>query len=350
MTSPAFHRFLDLDETERTAWVARFLENSGSRALLYNCPFPILRAGEQPFTWLIDQFRRVKWLEGFPGRIRRPVVELIVTEGGRHGVRNRPQLLGELLEVAAACGFTEVAPSLRAWVRDGRYREDWYEIFGGRKAVRLITWSILIGWRETEGLIDSLMQDVERTDLGCAQLCFAELGRLAPGEAIERIPATFAWPELYRREVLLRFLVSLGPRQAVSPRYEAHWKRCIAEILGESQRDEAAFGQTLSEAGISYRHTSSIAYLWTEVGEGGLEIAITSPAYSSSPDHDLLEEAYARVRNAGDPEAAAVARKQVHALQKVEAEGMLQRGLARSFLPEKQWLEARRMFERAIGN
>jgi hypothetical protein len=301
------HPFFGLDESERVRWIASFLDNPAADAP-YGVAFPVLRAEEQPFSWLTDQFRRIQKVKDLPDRVRRPVVNLILTQAGRGLIRNRPQVLGELLEVVGACGFTdkEIVDTLRGWLQADLYEDAWYQVFGNAMSVRGRIWSLLIGWRQTDGMIDALRRDFPRSYLNCMQICFAELGRLSPGDAIERIPATFSWPEPYWREVLRRFFNSLGARQATAERYKPAWERCFAEIFWDRSKFilvEAPLGglfaQLLREVGIHFRYSGTVIHLWPiELGAPGLEIDVATYRFAASEElvasinRELVEAGY----------------------------------------------------------
>jgi hypothetical protein len=235
MDSPLYSAFVDLDELDRAHWLVRFFDWP-SAALrgsdLPNFPtFPTLRAGETADTWLCDQFKQVAQILGKQDRICRSVVLLITTEVRNYQVERRDQILGLLLEVAGACGFAEVAETLRGWARADDYRHASYRLGSETIPLRRTIWSLLIGWNKTEDLIPALRRDLSlRPELGSEALCFRELGRLSPGEAIELIPRIFGWPEPYWREALRAFLTDLGPDEAFSTAYLERWKSCFVKV------------------------------------------------------------------------------------------------------------------------
>lgn len=290
--NPPHHPFLDLDESERVQWIARLFDEPGADAP-YGVPFPVLRMDEQPFSWLVDQFRRVRRVKDMPDRVRRPVLALLLTEAGRQA-RHRAQVLGELLEVVGACELAErdVVEALRGWVRADLYADASYQVHGSRRSIRTKVWSLLIGWHQTEGLIDALRRDFPRFHLGCSQLCFAELGRLSPADAIERIPATFAWPEPYRQEALCRFFQALQPRQATAARYRAAWERCFTEIIWNpgkftfvDPQGQAPFVQLLWEVGIECYIDGTVVRLRPhELGAPALRIDVASSRQAASDE------------------------------------------------------------------
>ncbi len=291
--SPPTHPFLDLDESERVQWIARFLDEPGGDGP-YELPFPVLRREEPPFAWLTDQFRRVRRVADRPDRVRRPVLALLLTGAGSQ-VRNRAQVLGELLEVVGGCELAdrEVVEALRGWVRADLYADS-YQVRGNRRSVRAKVWSLLIGWHQTEGLVDALRRDFPRSQLDCAQLCFAELGRLAPADAIERIPAAFAWPEPYWREVLRGFFESLHPRQATAERYRLAWERCFAEVIWNPSKftfvdpqGPAPFVRLLQEVGIRYQLTATVVRLRPDE-PGALPLRIDVARFRRAASDDMV--------------------------------------------------------------
>ena len=110
--------------------------------------------------------------------------------------------------------------------------------------------------------MEYLERDLSSRAEGSEQLCFAELGRLAPAAAIRRTPEILAWPEPYWRETLHGFLSRLGAREILSKAYTEAWTECLAEIhfdsgkLGLLTGGRAPLGDLLLEVGILYdRHS-----------------------------------------------------------------------------------------------
>src|SRR5882757_6134742 len=115
MTASTLHPFLDLEETDRTRWLAALFDVPGAPPP-YGVRYPVLRAGESPYTWLCDQLQRAQAVQGARDRIRRSVVEILRTGAIRETVKDRVQILGQLLEVAGTCGFQEdLEETLRGW-------------------------------------------------------------------------------------------------------------------------------------------------------------------------------------------------------------------------------------------
>jgi hypothetical protein len=258
----SLHRFVEIeDDLDRTSWLAAFFDVPGTPPPL-GVRYPLLRAGESPYTWLCDQFRRAQARAGMRARIRRSVVEILVTEANREPVRDRAQVLGQMLEVAGTCGFTAITGTLHGWVKADAYRDSSYQLGTNAIPLRRTIWAILISWRKTHGLRKALTRDFARPRLGSQQLCFAELGRLAPPEAIRRIPKILDWPEPYWREALYDFLSRLGAREALSSDHEKAWTECLGEILFYQYKSDLLMGtpaplqEVLQEVGLCFDRRS----------------------------------------------------------------------------------------------
>jgi len=270
----------ELDETELAPWLAAFFDAPASLAAPYGYRVPLLRAGESPYTWLRDQFRRVQGRRGLPGKIRRSVVEVIRSTAARGPVEAPQQVLGLLLEVAGSCGFSEISEILRGWVQNDFYRTETYRLQRQEITLRRIAWNLLIAWHKTEGLEDELSRDLERPDLDCEALCFGELGRLDSQQAIARIPKLLELPEPYWREALWNFLSTLGAEQAVTANYREGWGECFAAIVWDTVRadhlqEESSFKEVLGEAGIRCWVEHTVVHLRV-VGSGvkGLDLDV----------------------------------------------------------------------------
>jgi hypothetical protein len=256
------HQFFNLDETDRTHWIAALFDAPGTPPP-YGIRYPIIRSGETPYTWLCDQFRKAQEITGLQDRIRSSVVEILVTEAAREPVRERAQVLGQLLEVAGTCGFvTPIDDLLSGWIRADAYARDRYHLGSHTIPVRQTVWSILIAWRKTEKLKRYLLRDFSRPDLGSQNICFAEMGRLAPEEGIRHIPDILDWPEPYWREALYSFLSSLGARAALAADLREAWTDCFGDILFNQYKtamligDMAPLRGVLLEVGILFDPSS----------------------------------------------------------------------------------------------
>ncbi|MDP9119910.1 MAG: hypothetical protein M3O15_00835 [Acidobacteriota bacterium] len=264
-----YHRFLDIvEEMDRQRWLVSLLDAPGS-APPDDVRFPTLRAGLSKSDWLRDQFQSVTGLPGLQDRIRRPVVNLLTTECEGALVRDRAQILGSLLEIAGGCGFTEVGDKLWHWTTADAYAEASYRLSGQRIPLRRTVWEILIAWGRTRDLTRYLLRDLDRPELDCAQLCFAELARNAPAEALSRIPTVLVWPIPYWREILRTFFSSLGARQALAAEFHEAWRKCFKEIVWNTalfqllEPASSETGATLPSAGA---RSFSLLNLLHEVG------------------------------------------------------------------------------------
>jgi hypothetical protein len=289
----ALHPFIDLAETDRTRWLAALFDLPGSPPP-YGVRYPMLRAGESPYSWLCDQFRRAGEIQGARDRIRRSVVEILRTGALRETVRDRAQVLGQLLEVAGTCGFQdELEETLRGWISTNAYALDSYRLDMETVPLRRTVWAILIAWRGTKELVKFLKRDFSSGVGGSAQLCFAELGRLVPDSAIRRIPEILSWPEPYWRETLHGFLSQLGARAVLSRAHKAAWTDCVADIYFDSGKldlltgDPAPLGEVLGEAGIFYDRRAGSFGTLSLIGNPAVHIKIDSAPVKKSWDEDL---------------------------------------------------------------
>ena len=289
----ALHPFIDLAETDRTRWLAALFDLPGSPPP-YGVRYPVLRAGESPYTWLCDQFRRAEDVQGARDRIRRSVVEILRTGALRETVRDRAQVLGQLLEVAGACGFQDdLEETLRGWIRNDAYARDCYRLDMETVPLRRTVWAILIAWRGTKRMVEFLKRDFSSRAKGSEQLCFAELGRLVPDSAIRRIHEILDWPEPYWRETLYGFLSQLGARVVLSRAHKPAWTDCIADIYYDTNKldlltgDPAPLREVLGEAGIFYDPHSGPFGTLSMVGNPAVHIKIDSAPVKKSWDNDL---------------------------------------------------------------
>jgi hypothetical protein len=292
------HPFLDLDDPDRSHWLASFFDTSSAAESAYGVDFPILRVDEDPSTWLSDQYLSLPDRRDLQNLIRRSVVELIETEARREDLTDRAQVLGLLLNVVNRCGFLEIAEILRGWIRTDLYHDSSYRRRGERTPIRRTVWSILIGWRQTESLLGYLKRDLPLPELGSAALCFRELGRLSPGDAIRYIPDVITWPPAYWPEILGGFLSEVGAVEAIATAYSDSWKACVAGIL-ESPNRAAALLAPLRD-GVCGTLTRLFADNGIElrlVGES-FELGLTSAKYRSAPISGPIPESWKKAANA----------------------------------------------------
>ena len=222
------------------------------------------------------------------------MVEILRTGAVRETVKDRAQILGQLLEVAGTCGFQEdLEETLRGWVRDDAYATGSYRL--GRQSIplRRTVWAILIAWRGTKGLVEFLDRDLSSRVEGSEQLCFVELGRLVPDEAIRRIPEILNWPEPYWRETLHGFLSLLGARGILSPAYTTAWTDCLAMIHFNQSKlklligDPAPLREVLLAVGIFYDLRSGPFGTLSAVSDPGTHIEIDRAPVEKSWDDEL---------------------------------------------------------------
>jgi hypothetical protein len=266
--APPLHPFLDLEETDRTRWLAALFDAPATPPP-YGVRYPVLRAGESPYSWLRDQFQKAEPVRGARDRIRRSVVEILRTGAARESVRDRAQVLGQLLEVAGACGFQEdLEATLQGWVRDDAYAGASYRLGGQRVPLRRTVWAVLIAWHATDALVPFLHRDLSSRAEGSELLCFVELGRLAPDDAIRRIPGILDAPEPYWREALHGFLSLRRARETLAGGHAEAWTECLADIHFDRGKldlltgDRAPLQEVLLEAGIFYdRHSGPFGTL-----------------------------------------------------------------------------------------
>jgi hypothetical protein len=262
------HAFFDLEAIDRAEWLARFCDDPRPAGSAFEVPFPRLRRDETPHSWLIDQFRRWGRQPGLRDRVRKSVVRLITSKALPHDLAHPSQAVGELLQVASACGFLDIAEPLKGWIRGdvsfeplasrGIDLETTYNIAAQKITLRRIVWSLLIGWHCAGDLRDYLERDLTQLlenarrlsedltlavpkgrDLArqggdCALLLFRELGRLDPAAAITRIPSLLRWPRAYWRDAFGQFVTDLTPRVLITATYHDAWGRCFGEILYDS--------------------------------------------------------------------------------------------------------------------
>lgn len=250
------HPYLALPVRDRATWIAHLCDWPPlTTAAPFEVPWPSLRPGEPVHAWLIEEFRRLGEEPGARDRMRRSVCHLLATRAAGEELRDRNQVVGELLEVAGYCNFREIVEDLRGWIRADPRRaaaardlDAEYRFGGGRVTLRETIWSILISWRRTEDLLHCLRRDLDRPEQGCQALCFGELGRLRPDEAIRLMPLTLSWPRPYWQSVLARFLGDdLGPVAAVAPEYLPAWSEALETIFYEPSLSRRIIDSPLRE-------------------------------------------------------------------------------------------------------
>jgi hypothetical protein len=258
MRELSLHPFLDLDRTPRSRWIAAFCDKSLVPPLGIELMFPLLPRGESPLSWLEDQFRRAEVTGRKPDRLRDSVVDLILRELEGVGLTDRSQVLGSLVDLASLCGFTEIAPKLRDWIRGDRYAFHTYNINGHNILLRQTLWSTIIAWGLSEDMIPYLKRDLGRPKLESGALCFSALGRLSPADAITEIPTMHNWPEPYWRELLREFFdnFSEAARTLSDPRLLSAWRSCLRDLLWDPETSESfnsrwgEFRKLLDDAGL----------------------------------------------------------------------------------------------------
>jgi hypothetical protein len=288
--TPVTPSFLGLDDAHRAHWIAAFFAAPSAPKELFGVQFPILRAGESPFTWLRHRFRQASGSPAQQERIRHSVQQLIKSELKDQPIKNRHQVLGLLLEVAGACGCREIIPTLDGWVRHDDFRTAVYRLGNATIPIRRKTWSLLIGWHEAKDLINPLKRDFnEPPSPDCVALCFAELGRLDPAEAIVRIPDffRFKYPEPYWREALRQFLTNNGVIQVLQPKYRESWEQCFEKIVsdpGATRWFEESVVKLLEEEQIQYEREYGAVHL-TSMERPEIRLTIRLPILV---DHGLI--------------------------------------------------------------
>jgi hypothetical protein len=258
MYEPIVHPFIDLETTERSRWIAAFCDRAQDPPRGVPLAFPLLPRGESPLSWLEDQYRRAEVTGRRPSCFRESVVDLVRRELAGIELRNHAQTLGVLVDLASACGFTEIAPKLQDWVRGDHYADAVYRVDGHEIALRQTLWSTLIAWGSSAEMVPYLKRDLGRPELGCGALCFSALGRLSPFDAIAEIPSTYAWPTPYWDEVLRDFFENFtgAARTLVDPRLLPAWRSCLGALVWDpvtSERFKPHWGQfrkLLADAGL----------------------------------------------------------------------------------------------------
>jgi hypothetical protein len=236
----AVHPFLDLETTERSRWIAAFCDRTPVLPPGPMVAFPLLARGESPLSWLRDQFRRAQASGKGPDRLRDSVGDLVRRELDGIELTDRLQALGTLVGLAGACGFTEVGPKLRDWIRGDHYAAAVYRVGSHPVPLRQTVWSIVIAWGGSEGMVPFLKRDLVRPELESGALCFSALGRLSLFDAIAEIPSVFAWPAPYWKEILRRFFANFkgATRTLVEPHLLPAWQTCLGALESDPQASE----------------------------------------------------------------------------------------------------------------
>jgi hypothetical protein len=259
MIAPTVHPFLALALSDRSRWIAMFCDRAPSPPAGMSLDFPLLPRSETPLSWLEDQFRRAETAAGKADRFREAVVDLLRRELDGLEFRNRTQVLGTLVDLASACGFTEIGPKLRDWIRGDHLSDAAYIVDGHSIPLRQTLWSAVIAWGLSEGMHRYLQRDLGRPELQCAALCFSALGRLSPADAIAEIPTICTLPLPYRDEVLRGFFENFtdAARTLVKPELLPAWERCLGELRWNPEISEVfqpylgAFLRLLAAAGLA---------------------------------------------------------------------------------------------------
>jgi hypothetical protein len=255
------HPFFDLGRTDRARWVALFCDSELAVPSGLALDFPLLPRGESPLSWLEDQYRRAERTAEKPDRLRDAVVDLLRRELDGIVLRDRLQVMGTLVDLASACGFTEIEPKLRDWIRGDNYARAIYLVDSHPVPLRQTLWSTIIAWGVGEEMMPYLKRDLGRPELGCGALCFSALGRLSPFDAIAAIPSTCVWPLSYWVEVLRGFFENFSDaaRMLVEPHLQPAWQRCLAELSWDPEVSEYSkpymfpLLELLEEAGLDLR-------------------------------------------------------------------------------------------------
>jgi len=142
--------------------------------------------------------------------------------------------------------------------------------------MRETLWSILISWRRTEDLLHCLRRDLDRPEQSCHALCFSELGRLRPDEAIRLMPLTLRWPRPYWQSVLGRFLGDdLGAAAALAPAYRPAWSEALETIFFDPTLSDRIVDSPLHE-GLEKQEDAFTRFLRSV----GLEVCIERRSFS----------------------------------------------------------------------